>query len=414
MLGGGSSTIRDLGRAAAADLRAELESRLRSENPSRPCLGKRVLFLINGFRIDGGAETAVAAMVSGLSDAGVEVHLADLMGEGPLPALTNLPAERVASFDLRGRYRDWWGIFALLRYMRKHRFDIVHTHLEPANTIGTFVARMAGVGIVLPTAHSMRLSRTRRRRWINRLIYSQATRIVTVSRLLGEHLAKHEACPPGKITHLPNSVDLMRLPAPEGVDLRELRAELGFPAGAPLIVHVGSMLPKKKQEDLLTAFAEVRQEHPDALLLMVGDGPRRAELEAIARRVAPPEAIRFLGVRRDAPRLLAAADLSVLSSIQEGLPLVVLESFAVGTPVVATEVAGLAELVEHGRTGILVPPERPERLAAAIGGLLEDPLRRACLAEAARDFVRRSHDLPVLVGRYLDLFDALIRERADP
>ncbi len=404
----GHPTIRDIEEEAGACAIRSAEFGHETKEAPRPSTGARVLFLINGFRIDGGAETAVASMVSGLNDAGLEVHLADIMGGGPLPSLTNLPIDRIASFDLRGRYGDLRGIYSFYRYVREQRFDIVHTHLEPANTIGMFASKLAGVPYVLPTVHSLQLHRTWRRRWINRVIFRCSTRTIVVSRILGEHLANNEGCPPEKIVHIPNSINMERLTATAGADRAVLRAELRLPVDSPIVAHVGSMLPKKKQEDLLVAFAQVLEEHPDALLLMVGDGPRRSELERIARRVAPLEVIRFLGVRRDAHRILAASEVSALSSVQEGLPLVVIESFAVGTPVVATDVAGLAELVDHGRTGVLVPAEEPERLGREISDLLGDAPRRARIAKAAREFATRTHDLPVLVDSYLDLFDDLI------
>lgn len=391
----------------------ELMLESRSALPRPAALGApRILFLLNGFPPFGGAEHAVACLIRGLRARGADVHLAGLLGPGPLPEIAELSPDRVATFDLRiGGYANLREIIRLYRYLRGMKFDVVHTHLDFANTVGVPLAKLAGAKVILPTAHSMYPERSRRRLWANRRLAQMATRWIAVSEAIAEHLATHEGMPAAKLVTVPNAVDMGRLPDPRQVDRAALRAELGLPSGHPLLAHVGSLRAEKRQEDLLRAFARVMEHHPSARLWIAGTGPLQADLENLTRELGLESRVDFLGYRADAARILAAADVSVLSSVREGLPVVVLESFAVGTPVVATRVGGVEGLLRGGRTGVLVPPQRAEELARAIVDLLNDHERQADLTTAAHAFVLERFSLDAVATSFLDLCRGLLEER---
>lgn len=381
--------------------------------PAPPVVLKRprILFLLNGFPSYGGAETAVACLVRGLQARGADIHLASLLGPGSLPELAELPPGRVAVFDMgSGGYRNINELARLYRYMRRMEFDVVHTHLEFANTIGVPIAKLAGVPVILPTAHSLRPERTRRRLWANRQLARLATRWVTVSGAISEHLKTVEGLPEEVLLTAPNAIDPSRLPNPNRVDRRILRSELGLPLRGPLLAHVGSLRSEKRQKDLIRAFASVVVSHPTARLLIVGTGPLRAELGVLADQLGVGARVEFLGFRSDAPKILAAADVSVLSSIREGLPVVVLESFAVGTPVVATRVGGVGDLLQDGRTGVLVRPRQVDELANSLIDLLNDPVHQASLVSAARQFVLEHFSVDAVSTAFLDLCQGLLDE----
>lgn len=362
----------------------------------------KVLFLINGFQDHGGAEIALATLADALNDVGVEVHMASLLGDGPLPDLTKLPRANVVSFSMsHGAYWDLRSILRLYRYMRKHHFDVVSTHLEFANTIGVLVSRLARVPGIVPVAHSMRPKRSRRRIWMNRLLARLSGRYLTVSASILKHLIEMEGLPADRVGLLRNAVDLSKMPEPFLHDRAARRHELGIPSAGPVIFHAGSMRKAKRQEDLIEAAAKVRAVYPRATLVLAGDGPRRADLETLAERALPDGAAIFLGHRRDVPSLVAACDVSVLSSMREGLPVIVLESFAVGTPMVATDVGGVGELIRDGETGSLVPAGAPDALAGAIIEVLRDPFLRIHTTTNARDLVENRYSAPAVAAHFL-------------
>jgi glycosyltransferase involved in cell wall biosynthesis len=147
--------------------------------------------------------------------------------------------------------------------------------------------------------------------------------------------------------------------------------------------------------------------------VIAGHGRREADLRARADELGIADRVHLIGRRFDVDALLRSFDVGVMSSDWEGMPLFVFECMAAGTPLVATNVGGLAEVVEHGRTGILVPPRDPGALASAIADLLSDPDRRAQLAGAAAER-GALFTIEAVAGRFADLYDALLSERTTP
>jgi glycosyltransferase involved in cell wall biosynthesis len=189
---------------------------------------------------------------------------------------------------------------------------------------------------------------------------------------------------------IPNAVDVDAAP----------RARLeGDP---PRIVTVGRLAAPKDALTLVRALAALGPLPFRAVL--VGDGPDRAEVEAAVRSLGLADRVELAGSRADVPDLLAAADLFVLSSRSEGAPFSILEAMAAGLPVVASEVGGVAELVAHGETGLLVPAGDPAPLADALRTLLVDPGLRSRLGAAGRARARERFDLRALRGAHVELY----------
>ncbi|MDY0392055.1 MAG: glycosyltransferase [Candidatus Bipolaricaulis sp.] len=170
---------------------------------------------------------------------------------------------------------------------------------------------------------------------------------------------------------------------------------------------VGRFDVPKDYANLLQAFAYVAQARPEAQLLIAGDGPLRPSMEQLANDLGITDRVKFLGIRRDIPALMNAADAYVMSSAWEGMPNVLLEAAASGLPIVATDVGGNSEVVIDGKTGFLVPPKDPEALAQAmvqLMGLPQEERRR--VGEAARQYVEANYSL----DRVVDQWEALYRE----
>jgi glycosyltransferase involved in cell wall biosynthesis len=213
--------------------------------------------------------------------------------------------------------------------------------------------------------------------------------------------------PRGRLFLIPNGVDVERY-AEQG-DRAGVRAGLGLPASARLIIVVAKLFAQKGHAVLLEALASTSVRTDDAVLV-VGEGPERDRLEDIARRRGL-RCVRFLGARPDIPQLLAASDLFVLPSLWEGLPMALLEGMAAGLPVIATDVAGSRQVVVNGESGLLVPPGDPTALASAMTGLLADDAERTRLGRAARQRVESEFSAARQAARHAEAYEAARRRR---
>jgi len=174
-----------------------------------------------------------------------------------------------------------------------------------------------------------------------------------------------------------------------------------------VIAAVAVQRPGKGLDRLIAALPAIRQRHPDAILLLVGDGPERPALETMAANLGLSRYVRFAGVRHDVPRLLTAAAVFVLPSLTEALPTALAEAMAAGVPVIGSAVGGIPEMIQDGVTGILVPPGDVDALAAAVADVLDQPARVGELVRAARRLVETRFDAAANVARlhreYLDV-----------
>ena len=162
---------------------------------------------------------------------------------------------------------------------------------------------------------------------------------------------------------------------------------------------------------MLKAFARVVREHPETMLLIVGDGPLRSSMEALAQELGLGR-VRFLGIRRDVPELMNAADAYVMSSAWEGMANVLLEASATGLPIVVTDVGGNREVVVDGKTGFLVPPKDPEALAQAMLRLMALPKEeRARMGRAARQYIETYYSLDKVVEQWEELYHKLLTRK---
>ena len=174
------------------------------------------------------------------------------------------------------------------------------------------------------------------------------------------------------------------------------------------MVCIARLVPEKDHETLIAAFSLVAARHPEAELWLVGDGPRRQAIRRLARSPDSPRRLRLLPGQSDIKPLLQQSSLLVLSSIQEGLPNVVLEAMAAGLPVVATNVGGLPEVVEQGETGWLVAPKDVPALAGAINHLLAHDGVRIAFGRAGRKRVEQRFSLAAMVQQHEDMFLRLL------
>ncbi|HET7224819.1 MAG TPA: glycosyltransferase family 4 protein [Candidatus Eisenbacteria bacterium] len=257
---------------------------------------------------------------------------------------------------------------SLARWLRAQRVDLVNGHNATGALYGTLAARLAGIACVR-TEHSIHYAGKHSRAYplLETWMTAVAARVVCVCRAGEASHARRFPWARRKFVTVLNGIS-----EAGAVRARDVvRAELGLAEDAPVVLTVGSLSAQKAQHVLVEAFARVRAHAPRAALLLVGEGPARAALEAQAAGIGG--AVRMLGARRDVADLLAAADVFALSSTREGLPIVVLEAMRAGRPVVASRIGGVPEAVEDGVTGSLAAPGDATGLAEAIARLALDP-----------------------------------------
>jgi glycosyltransferase involved in cell wall biosynthesis len=243
---------------------------------------------------------------------------------------------------------------------------------------------------------------------VDRLIGRFVDRYIAVSEANARYLVEEKRLPARKITVIHNGCDVSRFETahhpPSG-----LRESLSIRPADPVILVLGRLEPQKGHRILLEALPEVLRHFPRAHLVCVGEGALRGELESRVRDLGLSGAVHFVGYQRNVADWLAVADVSVLPSFYEGLPLAAIESQAAGRPVVATDVDGTPEVVVHGQTGLIVPPGDAAALTAAVCRLLGDPDERARLARAGRARVIALFDQRQQVRRTQDLYLAACR-----
>jgi glycosyltransferase involved in cell wall biosynthesis len=250
---------------------------------------------------------------------------------------------------------------------------------------------------------------------VDRLAGLCVDRYIAVSDANARYLVATKGLPAGKVGVIHNGCDLRRFdadrPAPDG-----LRMSLGFAAADPVLVIVGRLEPQKGHRVLLDALPLVRHQFPDVRVVCVGEGALRSELERQAGALGVAGAVRFVNYQHRVDDWLALADLTVLPSFYEGLPLAAIESLAAGRPVVASAVDGTPEVVVDGVTGLTVPPGDAPELARAVCRLLGDPQTRVAMGRAGRKWVeeRFGHERQVRQTErlYLDVWKRRVAARA--
>jgi glycosyltransferase involved in cell wall biosynthesis len=288
---------------------------------------------------------------------------------------------------------------ALTRLLRVHAVDIVHTHRYKDTVLGAVAAALAGVPCLLRTVHG-RSEPMRGWDWAKYQAYNAMDRavlrwfadgMIAVSQGVAKSLEPIGSSS-APIVSLPNGVDLEKV-RPSRFR-RDVRHELGVGPAAPLLGVVGRLSPVKGHAHFLDAARLMLREAPDSRFLVVGDGELADDLKARASRLGLDRACAFVGARRDVYDLVSAMDVFVLPSLDEGIPMALLEAMALGTPVVASAVGGVPEVVTDGATGVLVTPADPRALADACLALVRDRPRALALAGRARAVIegRFSHE----------------------
>jgi glycosyltransferase involved in cell wall biosynthesis len=311
---------------------------------------------------------------------------------------------------------DAWATVSLWRLLRRVQPEVVHTHTSKAGALGRVAAWLAGIPVVVHTPHGhvfygyygWFLSTLFC--YAERLLARLTDRIVTLTDRGAQEHVQYKIAGPQKFVTIQGGIDLAQVRSVQ-VDPAVKRKELGLPPEGPIIGTVGRLVPIKGHTWLLRAVPRVLAEFPQVCVVLIGDGPMQDELKELAAELGISPHVVFLGTRPDIPECLAALDLFVLPSLNEGMGRVLLEAMAVGCPVVATRVGGIPDIVTDGATGLLVPPRDDRALAEAILTLLRDRSRRAAYGEAAKRHVDGRFDIKTMVHNIERLYDEVWQEK---
>lgn len=366
-----------------------------------------VVHVVNSLAV-GGLENGVVNLVN-TTAARFRHVIVCMTADGPLHGRLRPEVEVVLLGKRPGQ--DPWALLRLVRLLRHLRPLIVHSRNWPA-VDAIPAARVARVPLVVHGEHGREVAdpegRDLRRNRIRRALAPLVHHFVTVSADLRRWLIEDVRVPAAKVTAIHNGVDLSRFGRAGKL---ESRMRLSLPADASIVGTVGRLDPVKDQAGLIRAFAQVRAQHPAALLVVAGDGPCRAELERVAAGLGQRDHVRLLGNRDDIPTVMSALDVFVLPSIAEGISNTILEAMATGLPVVATRVGGNPELVEEGVGGALVPRSDPDALAAAIAAYTGDAELRRRHGQASRQRAIGHFSLERMAQAYANLYTALAATR---
>lgn len=352
----------------------------------------------------GGAQTALLRLVERLDRSRFLPAVACLYGsDGAIARQMRALGVPVTDLGMTAKWH-WDAFWRFYRLLRRERPAILHTWMFHANIPGRLLGRLAGIPIVVSSERTMG-QEARWRYRLDRLTAPLADRVVCVSQPVADFAVRNVGLPAHKIAVIPNGLDLQAF---EGLPTRqEARAALGLPAGQPLVGVVARLTPVKRLDVLLQALAAL----PEAGAVLVGDGPQRAQLEALSRELGLADRVHLAGHQDDVRPWLAALDVFALSSDWEGLPNAVLEAMAAGLPVVATAVGGTPEVVVNGATGLLVPPNNPPTLAQAIAALLRDPELGGRMGKAGRERVAQHFSVEQMVRQTERLYEELLTDK---
>ncbi|MDV3243084.1 MAG: glycosyltransferase [Methylocaldum sp.] len=308
--------------------------------------------------------------------------------------------------------RDFMNVVSLVRYLRRHGIDLVHTQLETVTVHGGIAAKIVG----LPTVHTLHTfaypeatSKEIRRSevaWF--ALRNFHDKIIAVSAAVGDYAVAKGRVPPERISVLYNGIDTSSFRRRNEADRAAVRKTFGIPADAALVVTVAVLRREKGIQFLIEAWPDILEAVPNAYYLIVGAGPFESQLKSLATTYNLTDRVLFAGARNDIPEILGGSDLFVLPTLDDVLPTVLAEAMASGLPIVASRVGGVPEMVEPGKNGLLVAPADQTQLAEACVRLLRTPDEALRLAQGGQDVAEARFNVRNQVRKLENIYQELL------
>jgi glycosyltransferase involved in cell wall biosynthesis len=305
-------------------------------------------------------------------------------------------------FDCAGKI-DIMTIKNIRKTIKEKEIDIVHSHGYKSNIYGILASRKTKVKSIA-TCHnwSMTDPKMRKYRHLDLFFMKKFDKIVAVSNRLKEQI-ESSGVKPDKISVIDNGVDIRQFVCEEYDSL--FKKKIGANNSKSIICSIGRLVQEKGFFHLLKAFKDIKKSIPDTRLLIVGDGPLKEALGKAALELGISEKVTFAGIRNDISKILAITDIFVMASLDEGLPMVLLEAMAAKKPVVATRVGAIPDIIEDGQSGILVASGNELELSFAVSGLLLDKHKVDCLAEEGLKMIQEKYSSERMAGEYYKIYE---------
>lgn len=360
----------------------------------------RLLYITPGLEA-GGAERHASILLPGLRQRGVDARALALGPGGTFVEPLRDGGVDVEVLNMRHRL-DLARVFRA-RLVQRFSPDLVVSRAVNGLYVGEAIAVSRGAAHVHNDHTPVGAPWSTRRALMGRSVARRLALVILVSEDQRDPWLRL-GCPSDRIVVIANGVDTVtRL---RGQD--ELRRDLGLPPSSVVAVSLASLTPRKHVDDFVRAIIEAQRRHPELLGVVVGEGPERPVVERVA---AGNPAIHVLGLRDDVGRILQAADMLVLTSEAEALPMAIIEGMAAGLPVIATQVGGVPGMVDDGETGLLIPPRDPAALVSAIVRLASDRDSRVTMGRMAAKRCSERWDAASMVDAYADAFEHALTRR---
>jgi len=366
----------------------------------------RILLVVNSLG-RGGAENVVSGLADKFAQRGHEVKIVVLLG-----LVDFAPSEANVTIENLGLRKN---IFSLISSVRKlyqivdeFRPDVANSHLFQANILLRLLRIFANIPLLISSAHNTNEGARHRM-----LAYRATDRLADISTNVSidavNAFVSQKAVKRNRMVVIHNGIDTCSF-APSKLERENIRKDLGIQPEQTVIMAVGRLEEQKDYPNLLKAIANSLQELPTLRLIIVGEGPLRAELEDICRGLGLENCVKFLGLRRDVAQLLSACDIFVLSSAWEGFPLVIGEAMSCGKMVVATDVGGVREWLPNSR--FVVPRNDPDALGRALVKSAKIGTKeRNSIGKLHRERVKKHYGLEAVADNWLNLYERLINEK---
>lgn len=349
----------------------------------------KIAYVINNLNI-GGAEKLLLSTVLKINKDRFDVTVLSMLeGEDLLPDFNNAGIEVVA-IGMNNK-RDISGFVKLYKFFKINHVNIVHTHLLEADIFGRYAALLAGVPVILSTEHSVepwkirpKNLKTHLRLLLDRWIIKHTTGIISISDKIKELLIIYLKIEETKIFVIKNGIDLTKT----------YHTGKNTKSNWPLVVgSVGRLVEAKGYKYLLHAFKKINMLYPETKLMIAGDGPLKSDLTNLSASLNITQHVTFTGMLNNIPEFLEKIDIFVLSSIQEGLPIALLEAMAAHKAIIATNIGGIPEVIQHRKDGLLIEPANVIDLENAILKLITNDKKRDSFAHNAREKVVNNFNL---------------------
>ena len=381
----------------------------------------KVLHIITRLDTGGSAENTLLTCI-GLNKNNYEITLASGAAFSPKNELKKEAENNGVKFVIIPELVYWIAplkeiisfckIFMLIK---KERFDIVHTHTSKAGILGRLAAKLAGVPIIIHAPHGhifygyYNSFLTGIFIIVEKIAAEFTDKIITLTEKGVEEHVKFGIAPENKFIAIHSGIRADKFFS-EPVDINNKRNQLGIPQNSLLIGTAGRLVPIKGHKYLMQAMSQINKKL-NVILLVIGDGYLRENLEQQAKQSGISNRIKFLGFRNDIAEILSILDIFILPSINEGMGRTLVEAMFLSKPIIATNVGGIPDLVKNDKSGILVPPKDPTAIANAIQQLLENKTLAKEMGKTGREIVKNEFTEKTMVEKIDKLYNDLLKEK---